>query len=125
MAKCQPNPWSTDLLEKITVTHSQEIPCLLWNMKVCYRVYKSLPLIPILNQMYPVHIFPLYFPTINSNVILPYTTRSSERSLPFRFSNQFMTGAGFEPVIEMFQVVHGRTHHKPHGCCNWLETLYK
>jgi len=65
---------------------SQEIPRLLWNQKVHYSVPKSPPLASIQRQMNPVHIFPPYFPKIHSNIILPFTTRSSEWSLPFRFS---------------------------------------
>jgi len=41
---------------------SQKISLLLWNPKVHYRVHNSLPLIPILNQMHPVHILPPYYP---------------------------------------------------------------
>jgi len=33
----------------------QEIPCLLWNLEVHYRVHNSPPLVPIMCQMYPVH----------------------------------------------------------------------
>jgi len=56
---------------------SQEIPDLLQNPKVHYRVHKS--------QMNSVHNFPPYFLTIHSNIILLSMPR---QSLPFRFSDQ-------------------------------------
>jgi len=49
---------------------------------------------PILSHMNPVHIFPLYFPNIQARflrrIIMAFQSmrRSSELSLPFRFSNQ-------------------------------------
>jgi len=43
---------------------SQEIPYLLWNLKVYYHVHNSLPLVPILSQMKPVHALPSYLRSI-------------------------------------------------------------
>jgi hypothetical protein len=48
---------------------SQEIPRLLWNPNVYYRVYKSPPLVPTQSQMHPVHNFTPNFPKINSNIL--------------------------------------------------------
>jgi hypothetical protein len=41
-------------LENLGFSASQEIPHILWNPKICYRVNKNPPLIPILSQFNPV-----------------------------------------------------------------------
>ena len=82
-------PWSRVLLEKLTgFAANQEIPHILWNLKVQYRTHKHLPPVPILNQLPPVPTTPSHFLKIHLNIILPSMSWSPQWSLFLRFRHQ-------------------------------------
>ena len=72
--------WETNLF-----SDSQEIPRILWNPNIHYRIYKRPPPVPPLSQTMPL---PTYFLKIQFNIILPSKPASSKWTLSLRFPHQ-------------------------------------
>jgi len=106
-------------LTREAYSHSsgQEIIRLLWNPKVQYHVHKSPQLVPILIQIHPIHTFPLYFSKVHPIIILPSALRSSEWSLPFRFSDHFVFISHLSHTCCMLRPSHPPLFDHPNNIC--------
>jgi hypothetical protein len=71
--------------EATSCSCNQEIPVILWNPEVRYRIHNSPPLVPILSHTNPVHVLPSYLCKNYSRIILPSTPTSCKWSLPSVF----------------------------------------
>lgn len=81
--------WSRVFLEKTTAAQNcQEILCHLWNLKVQYILYNSMPPLLILTQINPFHNHPHYFFKIQLNITALSKPRYFKWLPPFSLSGQ-------------------------------------
>ena len=84
--------FSASQTNKQTNKPKKKIPAFYGTQRVHYPIYKSLPPVPVLSQINPIHAPISHLLKIHLNIILPYIPGSSKWSLSLRFPNQNPVG---------------------------------
>jgi hypothetical protein len=103
---CLLTPWSSPSWEANRFAASQEIPRVLLNPKVHYRIHNCSP--PVLSQPNPVHNPASHFLKIHPNIIFPPTPGPPQWLLSLRFSHKNLIHASlllhprYMPILSHF-----------------------
>jgi len=104
-------------------------------MELGYRVHKSPPLAPVLNQIHSIHTLRSLFHKINSDFIFPSTPRSSKWSLPIWISIEYfecishfshacyMDSGKSKPRLCMYMQLQACNKHQPNLTPTLLENV--
>jgi hypothetical protein len=84
--------------EPASCAATRELPSILWNPKIHYRVHKNPPVVLILTQINPVHTTSSYLTKTHLNIIHPPSSWSSYWSLSFWISHQQPTDIPVLPI---------------------------
>ena len=98
---------------------SQEIPHILWKLKVHYRIHNSPPPVPILSQINPVQV-PLPPPEVPFQHFPPSTPESSKWSLSLKLPH--LNPAHTSPLSHTCYMPHS-SHSSWHGLNTYIHVL--
>jgi len=102
---------------------SQEIPRILRNPGVHYRIHRNQPPILILGQMNSVHPLPLRFFKIHFNIILPYTPKSSKSSPSLKPSQPYPVCISPLPHTCYTPMMSSIFIHHPNNVWCWVQII--
>jgi hypothetical protein len=109
--------------ESNSFSASQEIPRILWNPEVHYRIHKSPASAPMLSQLNPVNAYPSHF-LIHFNIVLPSAPGSPNWSPSLRSPHQNPVCTSLSPrTCYMPRPSHSSRFDYPNNIWWWVQVL--